>query len=173
VTDKNVKQLRILNNKVLPVQYQDGFYINVIRQPRELTKLLYYNDIMVGAICLKSEEYEIDNNFRQLYVMTLSVLESYRRMGLGSKLLNYAIDLATNDKTIKQIYLHVWVKNELAIAFYKKFDFIIEKDEPEYYTSIEPRGAHLVSRKFNQESQPPPSEQQNSNEQVSNNIVQQ
>ncbi len=45
VTEKNVGAFRILNNSVLPVQYNDKFYADLVGTPHDFTKM--------GTTCLR------------------------------------------------------------------------------------------------------------------------
>ena len=42
--------------------------------------IVYYNDVCVGAVCCRKETHGDET---QLYMMTLGVLEAYRKLGLG------------------------------------------------------------------------------------------
>lgn len=49
VTPHNIKQLKLLNQVVFPVSYNEKFYKDVL-EAGELAKLAYYNDIVVFEI---------------------------------------------------------------------------------------------------------------------------
>jgi hypothetical protein len=49
VTPHNIKQLKLLNQVVFPVSYNEKFYKDVL-EAGELAKLAYYNDIVVCSI---------------------------------------------------------------------------------------------------------------------------
>ena len=49
VTPHNIKQLKLLNQVVFPVSYNEKFYKDVL-EAGELAKLAYYNDIVVRII---------------------------------------------------------------------------------------------------------------------------
>ena len=54
------------------------------------SKLAYIKDVLVGAITCK-EDFEKDGE-RICYIMTITVLKPYRRYGVGTKLLEKAIE---------------------------------------------------------------------------------
>eukprot|EP01126_Amoeba_proteus_P045598 TRINITY_DN5116_c0_g1_i10.p1 TRINITY_DN5116_c0_g1~~TRINITY_DN5116_c0_g1_i10.p1 ORF type:complete len:205 (+),score=24.80 TRINITY_DN5116_c0_g1_i10:63-677(+) len=148
LTDKNVKQLKILNAVVFPVKYRDPFYDSLLRKP-DLSQLAFYNDLFVGAVCCRLEPIESGSNICRLYIMTLGVLPSYRKCGIGSKLLEYVLDYSKKQHgkfTIKDIYLHVQTSNEGAINFYKKFGFEKTDIVKDYYKKLEPPDAFIITR---------------------------
>lgn len=57
VTDKNVRQLQILNSVIFPVKYSDQFYKEAVNAPPGFVKLAFFNEIAVGAVCCRKERY--------------------------------------------------------------------------------------------------------------------
>jgi len=141
-THHNLKQLKKINSVVFPVSYNDRFYLDVL-DSGELAKLAYYNDIVVGAVCCR-----IDNvaNQRRLYIMTLGCLYPYRRLGIGSVMLNHILKYVEADGNFDNIFLHVQVNNESAIEFYKKFGFEVVDLKMNYYKRIEPADAYVLQK---------------------------
>ncbi|KAI7859328.1 acyl-CoA N-acyltransferase [Circinella umbellata] len=139
VTCNNVGQLRKLNQVIFPVNYGDKFYKDVI-EAGELAKLVYYNDVCVGAVCCRKETHGDET---QLYMMTLGVLEAYRKLGLGGRLLKHILEHASEFSSIN---LHVQITNESALNFYKKNGFEVIGTEKDYYKHIEPRDAYILRR---------------------------
>ncbi|XP_067634351.1 probable N-acetyltransferase san [Eurosta solidaginis] len=142
VTPHNIKQLKKLNRVVFPVSYNHKFYIDVL-EAGELAKLVYYNDIVVGAVCCRIDTSE---NQRRLYIMTLGCLSSYRRLGIGTVMFQHILNYAEKDGNFDSIFLHVQVNNEGAIAFYKKFGFQIVETKEHYYKRIEPADAYVLQK---------------------------
>lgn len=60
------------------------------------------------------------------YITVASVASGFRNTGVGSELLKTTLQYGL-DNGFKSVKLEVNVQNQKAIAFYKKFDFIIEK----------------------------------------------
>lgn len=125
ITPHNLKQLRVLNTVVFPVSYNDKFYIDVLEvsafrasgplsgshsptpilsslQAGELAKLAYYNDIVVGAVCCRIDTSE---NQRRLYIMTLGCLSPYRRLGIGTVMVNHILNYVEKDGNFDSIFL--------------------------------------------------------------------
>ncbi|KNH06406.1 N-alpha-acetyltransferase 50-like protein [Perkinsela sp. CCAP 1560/4] len=105
-----------------------------------------------------------DLSFR-CYIMTLGVLPQYRGIGIASALLQQSmanledfVRLRNEASTqpgkpkekmrIREIALHVQVDNKAAIAFYTKRGFAIVERITDYYTSIEPKDAYLLTANF-------------------------
>lgn len=142
VTPHNVKQLKTLNTVVFPVSYNEKFYKDVL-EVGELAKLAYYNDIVVGAVCCRVDTSE---NSRRLYIMTLGCLSPYRRLGVGTVMVEHVLRHVEKDGNYDNVYLHVQVNNSGAIDFYKKFGFEIHETKKHYYKRIEPADAHVLQK---------------------------
>nr|XP_020143026.1 N-alpha-acetyltransferase 50 isoform X5 [Microcebus murinus] len=134
VTPHNIKQLKRLNQVIFPVSYNDKFYKDVL-EVGELAKL--------GAVCCRVDH---SQNQKRLYIMTLGCLAPYRRLGIGTKMLNHVLNICEKDGTFDNIYLHVQISNESAIDFYRKFGFEIIETKKNYYKRIEPADAHVLQK---------------------------
>eukprot|EP00455_Lapot_gusevi_P006803 TRINITY_DN1291_c0_g1_i4.p1 TRINITY_DN1291_c0_g1~~TRINITY_DN1291_c0_g1_i4.p1 ORF type:complete len:173 (+),score=52.89 TRINITY_DN1291_c0_g1_i4:57-575(+) len=145
ITEKNVEQLRRLNIAIFPVRYNDKFYQTDIlkEEHRDVTKLVYHNDVLVGAVCCRLET---EGSVQKLYIMTLGVLAPYRGYGIGSRILQSIIDYAETKENISEIFLHVQINNEDALRFYARFNFEIVGTVEKYYQRLEPSSAHILRR---------------------------
>eukprot|EP00048_Salpingoeca_helianthica_P016534 m.232846 g.232846 ORF g.232846 m.232846 type:complete len:157 (-) comp18886_c0_seq1:34-504(-) len=141
ITQHNVRQLKLINSIVFPVNYTDKFYNDLV-QAGELAKLAFFDDIPVGGVCCRVES---EKGTKQLYIMTLGCLAPYRHLGIGTVLLNHAIAQARKDPSISTIALHVQVNNEVAHNFYKKFGFKVTDTVKDYYKRIEPADANVLT----------------------------
>ncbi|KAK2153767.1 hypothetical protein LSH36_287g05017 [Paralvinella palmiformis] len=144
VTVHNIKQLKRLNQVVFPVAYNDKFYKDVL-EVGELAKLAYFNDIVVGAVCCREDK---SDGCRRLYIMTLGCLAPYRRLGIGSKMLEHVLKICEQDGNYDNVYLHVQVNNEDAVKFYEHFGFEIVERNENYYKRIEPADAFVLQKTF-------------------------
>ena len=144
INKNNFNQLKQLNNLSLPVRYQDGFYYRIINHLR-YGRFAYLNDIIVGAITWKYDKCGNENN---VYIMTINVLENYKRHKIGTQLLQELIRLHKNMKEISFINLHVHVQNDIAKKFYEKNGFEVVKILDNYYTDIVPKGAYYLRFKL-------------------------
>lgn len=142
ITPHNIKLLRKVNTVVFPVSYHDKFYKDVL-DAGELAKLVFYNDIVVGGVCCRVDASPVG---RKLYIMTLGCLAPYRRLGIGTKMLEHVLKVVQEDGNFASIFLHVQINNQSAIEFYKKFGFNIVETKEQYYKRIEPADAHVLEK---------------------------
>lgn len=174
VTEKNVGLMRVLNQALYPVKYADSFYQDILAT-QDFTQFganlwqgapgagatscaihplrcaaVYLRDLLVGAICSRLEPQE-DQTFK-LYILTLGVLEPYRRLGLGSRMLTHICNKTSEQPDIKQIYLHVQVGNDAARLFYKAHGFTEGKLVENYYRDVAPAGANVFYKDVNSDA---------------------
>jgi len=149
ITVHNIKQLKRLNQVVFPVTYNDKFYKDLL-EVGELAKLAYFNDIVVGAVCCREDK---TDGQRRLYIMTLGCLAPYRRLGIGTVMLEHVLKICEQDGHYDNVFLHVQVSNDSAIKFYEKFGFEIVERKQNYYKRIEPADAFVLQKTFRKENQ--------------------
>ena len=95
--------------------------------------VVYFNDLLVGAICTRVEENE------KLYIMSITVLENFRRMKIGLYLMKYIENYALEHENIKCIYLNVHTINKEAYDFYTQgCGFECSRRIPDYYHGLDP-----------------------------------
>lgn len=68
-------------------------------------------------------------------VFTIAVDKDYKKMGIGTSLLNHLIERSKRD-SVHQIWLEVSTKNTPAIKLYEKFGFKIMGIRKNYYQKI-------------------------------------
>lgn len=142
VTQHNLKQLKVLNSVVFPVSYNEKFYLDVLEH-NDLARLAYCNDVVAGAVCCRLDKME---EKKQMYIMTLGCLAAYRRLGIGSVLLDFVFQLCRQRRDVEAICLHVQVSNDEALDFYRKFGFEVTETKKKYYKRIEPPDAYVLKR---------------------------
>jgi putative acetyltransferase len=62
----------------------------------------------------------------------MGVHDDFQGQGIGSRLMEAALDLADNWLDLRRIELTVYTDNQAAIALYKKYGFIIEGEAANY-----------------------------------------
>jgi ribosomal protein S18 acetylase RimI-like enzyme len=86
--------------------------------------ILYDDKIPVGYLKLNEGEGQSDiKDYNSLEIERIYVVKEFQGMGIGKILLDKAIEFAL-DRKKDYIWLGVWEKNEKALAFYKKNNFI-------------------------------------------------
>lgn len=144
ITCHNLKQLKRLNQVMFPVSYNDKFYKDVL-EVGELAKLAFFNDIVVGAVCCREDK---SPGQRRLYIMTLGCLAPYRRLGIGTVMVQHILQLCADDGNFDNVFLHVQVNNDVAIKFYEQFGFEVKERKEAYYKRIEPADAFVLQKTF-------------------------
>ena len=147
LTKHNKEQFRVLNYLTLPVVYSEDFYDRLTNYSR-YSNLAYIKDVLVGAISCRYEENEEFKGMKNVYVMTITILKPYRRYGIGTQLLEKAIEECKRDD-VKQIYLHVHSGNQSAIEFYTKNGFTMKEEIQDYYQDLEPAGCQVLVKVLN------------------------
>ncbi|TPX34390.1 hypothetical protein SmJEL517_g02953 [Synchytrium microbalum] len=157
IADDNVSHLRILNEAIIPVKYTDQFYNDIVKtHSDELSCIAYAGNDCIGSISCRKEVFssdcqppDYDNSSCRVYIMTLCVLEPYRRLHIGSLMLNHIISNLEYDVSVDHVCLHVQTSNESALRFYLRNDFYIESRVDGYYAQnpgVEPPDAFFVRR---------------------------
>ncbi|ETV91678.1 hypothetical protein H310_13755 [Aphanomyces invadans] len=145
ITAQNVGVLRVLNQVIFPVRYNDAFYTDIVSTPRELSKYGCVNGMIVSSICCRVET--MPDGFERVYIMTLGVLEPYRKHSLGGALLESVLAHCERMK-MDHIYLHVQTSNAAAIRFYERHGFHVTQTIYNYYRNISPPDCFILARSF-------------------------
>ena len=104
LTSKNFEQMRILNYLALPVIYSEHFY-DQLKSMARYSKFAYIKDVLVGAISCKEDL--LKDGKKECYIMTITVLQPYRRYGIASQLLKQAIEDCMVARDVSRMVLHV------------------------------------------------------------------
>ncbi|KAL3663357.1 hypothetical protein V7S43_011762 [Phytophthora oleae] len=148
VDKNNVQRLRELNLQLFPVRYNLAFYKEVVSCSEGYAQLACVGGYAVGAICCRREPVaEGPAGLERMYIMTLGVLESYRRTRIGSRLLEGAIAQSIKDGVV-QVYLHVQTSNSAALRFYLSHGFEATQILRNYYKRIEPPDCYVLRRQL-------------------------
>ncbi|PGS55935.1 GNAT family N-acetyltransferase [Bacillus sp. AFS041924] len=86
--------------------------------------IIYLNDTVVGYLKVNTDDAQSEEmGTESLEIERIYIKKDFQKHGLGKVLFNKAIEIA-DVLNKKKIWLGVWEKNENAIAFYKKMDFV-------------------------------------------------
>ena len=91
-----------------------------------VTAMGIYSEYSILGVCVFHKIYN------EAEIRYLSVHPSYKRMGLGKKLITKIIQECKNDN-INKIFLEVSIKNKQALNFYDKFGFETISVRKKYY----------------------------------------
>ncbi|KAI7868458.1 acyl-CoA N-acyltransferase [Spinellus fusiger] len=145
VTTHNISQLISLHAHLFPIAYNSSFYKAAL-EAGPFAQVVLYNDMYVGSICCRIESHPY-SYYASVYIQTLGVLQPYRNLGLGHRLLSHIImqAAASTYPRIYNVYLHVQVTNQVAISFYQKHGFQKVDIAKQYYYSMECKDAYILS----------------------------
>ena len=73
------------------------------------------------------------DDYHCIYIMTIGVLDEFRKMKIGSKMMEKIINIGLSDKLCVGIFLDVIYYNNSAIKFYKKNEFKKVMTNRNYY----------------------------------------
>ncbi|WBW74493.1 NatA N-acetyltransferase subunit Naa50 [Schizosaccharomyces osmophilus] len=105
INPNNLKVLEVINQKTIPKEvrsFSPQFYKETL-QIGPLAQYAYFNNVCVGAVRCKKETH---NKSSKLQILSLGVLPPYRKYGVGSQLLEHAVNTAKEIGS-KEIYVQL------------------------------------------------------------------
>lgn len=96
-----------------------------MNRPGDVSSTLTIDDKYAGTL-----QYRIKDNY--LYIIMVSLNTEFRGNGYGSEIMQEIIQRAKNEKC-NGLKLEVLTSNTIAINLYKKFGFIIDKQDNFFY----------------------------------------
>ena len=164
---KNVASLRRLNSLLLPINYRENFYRDILTNPIDaaLSRVAFWDggisaiggirgrwdppDLPAGGCSSENASSPplLDRPSERggkIYLMTICVLSPFRRLGVATALLADVVETARK-WGVEEVYAHVWVENHAALEWYEKRGFTIDEEVVErYYRRLQPNGARVV-----------------------------
>jgi RimJ/RimL family protein N-acetyltransferase len=105
-------------------------YLRAIRRyPNAAVFVAEDGDLIVGRLSVARDQHPASRHVADLGLM---VAESHRRRGIGTALLQAAVDWG-REAGVRKLELHVFPWNTAAIALYDKFGFVREGYRKEHY----------------------------------------
>ncbi|KAJ1724536.1 N-terminal acetyltransferase A complex catalytic subunit ard1 [Coemansia biformis] len=136
---KDLAEMQTCNLANLPENYQMKYYLYHLATWPELSYVAENQQgRVVGYVLAKMNDEEQTPEVLDGHITSLSVLRSYRRLGLAERLMAQAQRAMVEVFGAKNVSLHVRVSNQAAFSLYKnnlKFD--IEHTEAKYYADGE------------------------------------
>ena len=150
-TVDDLLKMQQTNLLCLPENYQFKYYIyHYLSWPSLLHVAEDHNGKIVGYVLAKLEDEEVKQGEIQGQITSISVLRTYRRLGVASKLMNHAINMMREYFDADFVALHVRVSNRPAIHLYQNnLGFEVKGIEKEYYADKE--DAYKMRKYFKKE----------------------
>ena len=153
-TVDDLLKMQQTNLLCLPENYQFKFYIyHYLSWPALLHVAEDHNGKIVGYVLAKLEDEDIKPGEVQGHITSISVLRTYRRLGVASKLMTHAINMMQEYFDADFVSLHVRVSNRPALHLYhKNLGFDVRGIEKEYYADKE--DAYKMRKYFKKDKKP-------------------
>ena len=136
----------------LPVKYDEGFYDKLEHDDNRFGFVAKHNDKIVGVITIRMRNESlfwpfITSNKMIGYIMTMSVLPSFRRKGIASALLKTLTRRCIEKFENFRLELHCLQDNTAAIQLYKQHGFKHRESlSDHYYFHGDFHDAYLLSQ---------------------------
>jgi ribosomal protein S18 acetylase RimI-like enzyme len=130
---------------IFKINYNEDFFEKIYKN--EYLSIFGYDSILNEITCFAV--INIVDRFNA-EILSLGVLKEYQGKRIGSKMLNKVLEELTN-MGINRVRLIVSASNNVAIKLYKRFGFIIEDEDLEYYKGLdeESRKAYFMLKEMN------------------------
>ncbi|KAL5019059.1 hypothetical protein ScPMuIL_004781 [Solemya velum] len=144
----DIPDVKNLCSEWFPIEYPDTWYEDITSNPKFYSLAATYHNRIIGLIVaeikvklkLNKEDADIlasfyPPNVQVAYILSLGVVDDFRRHGIASLLLDSLISYLTSTDTFdcKALYLHVLSSNLIAIHFYERRSFQLHCFLPYYY----------------------------------------
>ncbi len=147
-----------VNEVALPEHYPRWFWENhLLLWGEAFYVAVDANGKIVGYVMSRAEYgqgFVVPGFVTKGHIISIAVLPEYRRRGIGSSLLQRAMESLRDKYRCSEVYLEVRVSNTPAIKLYEKHGFRVVKRLPNYY--IDGEDAYLMARSLlDEEDQSP------------------
>lgn len=142
ICEENICQLKSLHVQILPVQYLETFYRQLLTDSNKISYLFRNgNSVVLGGCSVVIRE-------RKAYLMTFGLLAHYRGMGYGTCCLRKVEYLLRYSYGARGTYLHVQSSNLTARQFYQKMGYSAVSMELNYYKNLKVNSAIVFDKTF-------------------------
>ncbi|MCX8184837.1 MAG: ribosomal protein S18-alanine N-acetyltransferase [Sulfolobales archaeon] len=147
-SEDELKKVIEINMVTLPEHYPYFFWYEHYELWRDIFVVALVNEQIVGYNMCRIE-YGIGHIrkgiVRQGHVVSIAVLPEFRRRGIATALMVYAMD-SMKKREVSEVYLEVRVSNESAIRLYEKLGFKKVKILRRYY--LDGEDAYLMAKEL-------------------------
>ncbi|KAF8605248.1 acyl-CoA N-acyltransferase [Ceratobasidium sp. AG-I] len=149
-TPEDLPGMQACNLQNLPENYLMKYYMyHVMTWPQLSYVAEDHKGRIVGYIMAKMEEDRKENEEPHGHVTSISVLRTYRRLGLAKKLMVQSQEAMATVYRAKYVSLHVRKSNRAAIGLYRDtLGFEVADIEQKYYADGEDAYAMKLSLKY-------------------------
>ena len=153
-TVEDLLKMQQTNLLCLPENYQFKYYIyHFLSWPSLLHVAEDHNGKIVGYVLAKLEDEDIKQGEIQGHITSISVLRTYRRLGVASKLMTHALNMMQEYYDADYVSLHVRVSNRPALHLYhNNLGLDVRAVEKEYYADKE--DAYKMRKYFKKDKKP-------------------
>ena len=153
-TVEDLLKMQQTNLLCLPENYQFKYYIyHYLSWPSLLHVAEDHNGKIVGYVLAKLEDEDVKQGEIQGHITSISVLRTYRRLGVANKLMIHAINMMQEYYDADYVSLHVRVSNRPALHLYhNNLGFDVRGVEKEYYADKE--DAYKMRKYFKKDKKP-------------------
>ena len=153
-TVEDLLKMQQTNLLCVPENYQFKYYIyHYLSWPSLLHVAEDHNGKIVGYVLAKLEDEDIKQGEIQGHITSISVLRTYRRLGVASKLMNHALNMMQEYFDADYVSLHVRVSNRPALHLYhNNLGFDVRGIEKGYYADKE--DAYKMRKYFKKDKKP-------------------
>ncbi|KAI0730561.1 acyl-CoA N-acyltransferase [Earliella scabrosa] len=139
--------MQACNLQNLPENYTMRYYLFYQLSCPQLSYVAEVDGRVVGYILARMDDDAGDGEEPHGHVVSISVLRSYRRLGLAKKLMVQSQEAMANVYRAAYVMLHVRKSNRAALSLYKDtLGFRIQETEKSYYADGE--DAYVMRRSF-------------------------
>ncbi|MEM4245892.1 MAG: N-acetyltransferase [Candidatus Bathyarchaeia archaeon] len=125
-----------INRLCLPENYTPGFFVDIYKNCPEAFLVAEVNGFITGYCMARIEfgfsEFNRIKMVKKGHLVSVAVLEPYRRLGIASSLLRQALS-ALYSRGVRECFLEVRETNTPGIFLYRKLGFEIARTIPQYY----------------------------------------
>lgn len=146
----DIDEIMRINRLTLPENYPYYFFVEHLKEYGLAFFVAVTNEGKIVGYIMPRIEWGF-SNLKQLptlvrkgHVVSIAVLEEYRRKGIGTALLESSMRSMKNEYNADEVYLEVRVSNYAAIRLYEKLGFKKVKVLKSYYADGE--DAYLMAR---------------------------
>ena len=146
-TLEDIPKVIVINRVTLPENYPEWFWHEHLERWGDAFFVAEVDGKVVGYV-MSRVEYGAPNISKETlvkkgHIVSIAVLEGYRRRGIGAALMKAAIEALRDKYGCKEVYLEVRVSNEPAIRLYEKLGFQKIRVLPMYY--LDGEDAYLMA----------------------------